>query len=258
MSFTKTVFYVPSTTTDITETPPEKGAAGISVFENTGFQATAAALVAGDKFQIVNGFYSSPLLKKDDIVLSKTSVAAAGTAQQITVTVATEANNTAYVKLIDVTDGREKFSINTFEVNAADAGAAATALGTLIAAQDNVATAVATGAALVITFVKDVVYRAAANDASAVEYTTAGVHSVGQAAEVKAALAEGMAYQGVTNQGGSNIVSPDFGTAVESDKIVVEIATTVGDRTDRHEIVVYVAAGSTAAYTGLKTVFSIS
>ena len=122
--------------------------------------------------------------------------------------------------------------------------------------------ATATGTALVITFVKDVVYRAAANDASVVTYTggsnVAMVHSVGQAAEVKAALAEGIAFQGVTNQGGTNIVSPDFGTAVASDKIVVEVNATVGDRSDRHQLVFYVATGSTAAYTSLKTVFGIS
>ena len=83
------------------------------------------------------------------------------------------------------------------------------------------------------------------------------VASVGQPAEVKAALAEGMAFQGVTNQGGTNIVSPGFAAAVACDKIVVEVNASVGDRSDRHELVFYVAAGSTAAFASLETVFGL-
>ena len=267
MSFTKTVFSVPSATTNITALPPAKGAAGISVFENDGFQAnTGAALVAGDKFQIINGFYSSPLLKYSDIVSKKKLVWSAGTAQKIVVTTVLGASDSdtpgaVYVKLIDVTDGREKFSIKTFEA-AGTIAVASAAVAAAILKDDNVSACVATSAGVItITFIKDVVYRAAANVASTVAYTGTGtalmIASVGEPAEVKAALAEGTAFKGVTNQGGTNIVSPDFGTAVASDKIIVEVDATVGDRTDRHELVFYVAKGSVAAYTRLNVVFGI-
>lgn len=259
MSFTKTVFYVPSASTATTQVPPAKGEAGLSIIENDAFQANAgAALVAGDTFQIVNGFYNSARLKYDDIVSKKTLDASTGTAQIIKLNIVEEEDDTAYVKLIDVTDGREKFSIKTFESSGATAAINHAALKLSIAADDNVATVTGTSPELIITFVKDVVYRAAANNASsAINYHTAMVASVGQPAEVKAALAEGMAFQGVTNQGGTNIVSPDFAAAVACDKIVVEVNATVGDRSDRHELVFYVAAGSTAAFASLETVFGL-
>jgi len=267
MSFTKTVFYVPSASTATTLAPPAKGDAGLSIIENDAFQANAGvALAAGDTFQIVNGFYNSARLKYDDIVSKKTLDAAVGTAQKIKVTTVLGASDSdtpgaISVKLINVTDGREKFSIKTFEA-AGTIAVASAAVAAAILKDVNVSACAATSAGVItITFVKDVVYRAAANAASSVAYTGTGtalmVASVGQPAEVKAALAEGMAFQGVTNQGGTNIVSPGFAAAVACDKIVVEVNASVGDRSDRHELVFYVAAGSTAAFASLETVFGL-
>ena len=157
-----------------------------------------------------------------------------------------------------LTEFNKQFSIKTFESSGTTPAINHAALVIAIAKDDNVLSVTGSTPELIITFVKDVVYRAAANNASsAISYHTAMVHSVGEPAEVKAALAEGMAFKGVTNQGGTNIVSPDFGTAVASDKIIVEVDTTVGDRTDRHELVFYVGKGGTAAYTRLNVVFGI-
>lgn len=248
MSFTKTVFFNSSATAGLTLAVPTADG-GLSYVLNDVIQANnfATAATAGATVQLVNGFYSSPRLKFNDLVSAKEAVYSAGIAQVITATIVAESDDTAYVKLIDVTDGREKFSIKTFEAT----GATATAIGDLlevtIAADDNVASCSNSSGTLTITFVKDVVYRAAANDASSIAYTTAGVHSVGAAATVKAELAEGMAFKGVTNQGGTNIVSPDFATAVNSDVIRLEFVSTVGDREDRHEVVIYSAAGGSSA-----------
>tara|TARA_R110000765_G_scaffold114096_2_gene206684 strand:+ start:3244 stop:4023 length:780 start_codon:yes stop_codon:yes gene_type:complete len=259
MSFTKSVFFISSDTTRLTAAVPATDA-GISVHVDDAFLANnnATAIAAGKKFQLVNCFYSSPLLAIDNVVSAKKSDYSVGTAQVITATVVAESDTLGYIKLIDVTDGREKFSIKTFEASGT-ASAIATALRASILKDDNVAGTGGSGASVVITFVKDVVYRAAANAASSIAYTTAGVHSIGAAATVKAELAEGMAFKGVTNQGGTNIVSPDFSTAVNSDKIVVEVDTTVGDRTDRHEIVIYVKeGGTTKAYDDLTTILGAS
>jgi hypothetical protein len=256
MSFTKTVFYNPSNATEVTAAVPAADGA-ISIAINDAFAANgyATVLAAGNTFQLVNGFYSSPRLKFNDLVSAKKAVYNAGTAQVITATVVAESDTLGYIKLIDVTDGREKFSIKTFEASGT-ANAIATALRASILLDDNVAGTGGSGASVVITFVKDLVYRAAANAASSIAYTTAGVHSIGAAATVKAELAEGMAFKGVTNQGGTNIVSPDFATAVNSDMIRLEFVSTVGDREDRHEIVFYAAAGGSGkSYTDLGVIF---
>jgi hypothetical protein len=258
MSFTKTVFFNSSATSEVTVAVPAADG-GISIAINDALQANgyATVLAAGDTFQLVNGFYSSPRLKFNDLVSAKKSAYSAGTAQLITATIVAESDGTGYVKLIDVTDGREKFSIKTFEATGT-AAEIATALRASILLDDNVASTGGSSATVTITFVKDVVYRAAANAASSIAYTTAGVHSIGAAATVKAELAEGMAFKGVTNQGGTNIVSPDFATAVNSDVIRLEFVSTVGDREDRHEVVFYAktgGAGNGKSYDDLGTIF---
>lgn len=252
MSFTKTVFFNSDATAGVTAAVPAADG-GLSYLLNDVFQANdfATAATAGATVQLVNGFYSSPRLKFNDLVSAKEAVYNSGTAQVIDATTVLGASDSdtpgaISVKLINVTDGREKFSIKTFEA-AGTIAAASTAVAAAILKDDNVATCTATsGGVITITFVKDVVYRAAANAASSIAYTTAGVHSVGAAATVKAELAEGMAFKGVTNQGGTNIVSPDFATAVNSDVIRLEFVSTVGDREDRHEVVIYSAAGGSS------------
>ena len=264
MSFTKTVLFNSSSTSEVTLAVPAADG-GISIAINDTLQANgyATVLAAGNTFQLVNGFYSSPRLKFNDLVSAKKSAYSAGTAQVIDATTVLGASDSdtpgaISVKLINVTDGREKFSIKTFEA-AGTIAAASTAVAAAILKDDNVATCTATsGGVITITFVKDVVYRAAANAASSIAYTTAGVHSIGAAATVKAELAEGMAFKGVTNQGGTNIVSPDFATAVNSDVIRLEFVSTVGDREDRHEVVFYAKTGGVGngkSYDDLGTIF---
>tara|TARA_B100001094_G_scaffold75207_1_gene71621 strand:- start:13883 stop:14680 length:798 start_codon:yes stop_codon:yes gene_type:complete len=262
MSFTKTVFFNSSATSEVTLAVPAADG-GISIAINDTLQANgyATVLAAGNTFQLVNGFYSSPRLKFNDLVSAKKSAYSAGTAQILTATIVAESDGTGYVKLIDVTDGREKFNIKTFEATGT-AAEIATALRASILLDENVSATGGSTSAVQITFVKDVVFRAAANAASSIAYTggsnTAMVHSIGAAATVKAELAEGMAFKGVTNQGGTNIVSPDFATAVNSDVIRLEFVSTVGDREDRHEVVFYAktgGAGNGKSYDDLGTIF---
>jgi hypothetical protein len=258
MSFTKTVFFVNSATTKVVEVPLTDESA-ISYALNDELQADDfnTVLAAGQNFQLVSGLYSSPRLNKDDITSAVKTAYSAGTAQVIKPTIVLEDDLTCFVKLIDVTDGREKFNITTFEANAADATAAALLVGAEILKLDNVSGVGYAAGVITITFVKDVIYRAAANAASSIDYDTDAILSVGSAAEVAAARTEGLAYKGV-NPGGTNIVQPTLAAAVNSDKITLEVVSTVGDRKDRHEIVVYVKAGGTAAYSDLATIFGAS
>lgn len=247
MSFTKTVFFNSDKDAGLTAAVPAADG-GLSYLLNDAFQADdfATPATAGAIVQLVNGFYSSPRLKFNDLVSAKEAVYNSGTAQILTATIVAESDGTGYVKLIDVTDGREKFNIKTFEATGT-ATEIATALRASILLDENVSATGGSTSAVQITFVKDVVFRAAANAASSIAYTggsnVAMIHSIGAAATVKAELAEGMAFKGVTNQGGTNIVSPDFATAVNSDVIRLEFVSTVGDREDRHEVVIYSAAG---------------
>lgn len=246
MSHTKYVFVVNNADgTALQGTEGSLGANDLGVYKNGSFVTTAGALAAGDTFQLANSQYSTPELKFDDVVKAGDVVGQNGTSQVITVTVALESDDSAEVKLIDVTDGREKFAIATFEaVGEASASDAATSLAASINASTRDGfkdvSASATGTALTITAPKNKVFRFAANDASSGVYTTNAILSVGTVDDVNAEFEDGLPFLGVTNIAGPNVVKPVSNASGQYARTCIYVDAQVGDRRDLHEIVIYV------------------
>ena len=235
----------------------------ISIVENDALQAdNGAALVANDTFQVIEGRYGTPVFNANDIQKVDCDVTTAGTAQVIEVTVAKAADNSANIKLIDVTDGREKFSIATFEaVGAATDTAAATQITAAINAskrdvfKDVVASS--SGAVVTITMPFNVIMRFACNDLSSGSITTAAILSVGTVADINAEFEDGLPFLGVTNIAGPNAVKIASGATDASHRVTVFVKADVGTRTDLHEIVIYVKdTGSDTLIGHLSTVFA--
>jgi hypothetical protein len=212
----------------------------ISIVENGSLQSdNGAALVANDTFQVVEGRYGTPVFNANDIQKVDCATTTNGTAQVITVNVVKTATGTANVKLIDVTDGREKFSIATFEaVGAATDAAAATQIAAAINASKrdifkDVVVTVST-AELTITMPVNVIMRFACNDLSSGSISTAAVLIAGPNAVKIAAGATGVSH-----------------------RVTVFVKAEVGTRTDLHEIVIYVKdSGSDVLIGHLNTVFA--
>ena len=195
----------------------------ISIVENGALQSdNGAALVANDTFQVVEGRYGTPVFNANDIQKVDCAVTTNGTAQVITVNVVKTATGTANIKLIDVTDGREKFSIATFEaVGAATDAAAATQI------------------------------------VSSGSISTAAVLSVGTVADINAEFEDGLPFLGVTNIAGPNAVKIAAGATGVSHRVTVFVKAEVGTRTDLHEIVIYVKDSAGDTLIGhLSTVFA--
>lgn len=239
----------------------------ITVIENDAAQAdNGAALVAGDTFQIVESRYGTPVFKQADIIKVDATPYAAGTSQVLQVTPAIETDGSAYIKLIDVTDGREKFAIATFEaVGAADAAAAVDQLVLAINASKrdvfkDVTAAENSGDATIIDITVPVgsIFRGAANDASsAVTEDTAPVLPVGTEAALNAEFEDGLPFLGVTNIAGPNVVKPASGASGNYHRVSIAVQAEVGDRTDLHEIVIYVKDSANDTLIGhLSTVFA--
>tara|TARA_R100000231_G_scaffold83641_1_gene63701 strand:+ start:225 stop:1085 length:861 start_codon:yes stop_codon:yes gene_type:complete len=252
----------------------------ISIFENDGFQADGgAALVAGDEFMVVEGRYQTPLFKQSDIISVSAAAADVDGTQQVTfITLDDGANNDeAYeVKIIDVSEGREKFAIATFEV------AAGTALATAEAAmvtaingskrdvfKDVVATAddgtnsgSHVSGVIKITSPVNKNLRFACNDASAVNATgtaVALVPSVGSKADIDAEFEDGLPFLGVTNIAGPNVVKPTSGAdsgGYHRVCIALKTDNVAHGRVDMHDIIIYCDdTGSDAIIGHLNTVF---
>lgn len=223
-------------------------------------------------YQILSGNGNSIRFNGADVIKSDRAAQSDGTAQVDFITLATTSGNaeTMYVKIIDVTDGREKFVIGTFEAPAGSTVAQAeTAIVAAINAskreefKDIVATAAdGTGNAgadvegvIKITAPVNVVLRFATNDASALNAAgtaVAAVASVGLSAQVNADLQAGFGFQGVTNQSGPNVVKPVVATAgIKFDRFTVFVKQTHGVREDIHEIIIYTNVLNTTADTDL-------
>lgn len=262
MSHTKHVFVVNNADgTGMQTTEDSLGANDLGVYDNDDFQTTIAALDAGDTFQLANSQYSSPLFKFNDIVKVVDIDGQDGTAQVNTVTVALDSGR-AEIKLIDVTDGREKFSIATFEASGTVVNDVAAALRTAIngSTRDVFKDVAATGgnATVTITAPKNVVLRVACNDASSTTQTTAPVLSVGTVADVNAEFEDALPFQGVTNIAGPNVVKPASNAAGQYDRLSIYVEAEVGDRSDMHEIAVYFKADNNEIAANLATVFGFS
>lgn len=252
----------------------------ISIFENTSFQADdGVALVAGDEFMVVEGRYQTPLFKQSDIISVSAAAADVDGTQQVTFITLDDGaadSETYEVKIIDVSEGREKFAIATFEV------AAGTALGTaetaMVAAindskrdvfKDVVATAAdGTNSGSDVTGVIKITspvnknLRFACNDASAVNATgtaVALVRSVGSKADVDAEFEDGLPFIGVTNIAGPNVVKPTSGAdsgGYHRVCIALKTDNVAHGRVDTHDIIIYCDNTSSDAIIGqLNTVF---
>lgn len=277
MSHTKTVFVDnrPTAASLAATAPANPGE--VAFLENDALTASNAltALSGSTKnYQILSGNGNSLRFNGADVIKSDFAEQSDGTAQVDFITLATTSGNaeTMYVKIIDVTDGREKFVIGTFE---APAGSTVAEAETAIVAAINASkreefkniTATAddaTGASsanvtgvIKITAPVNTVLRFATNDASAVGGAgalagTAAVASIGLAAQVDADLQAGFGFQGVTNQSGPNVVKPVVATAgIKFDRATVFVKQTHGVREDIHEIIIYTNVLNTAADTDL-------
>ena len=231
-------------------------------------QATAssglAAFAAGTKYQYQTGKGSSIRFDGADVESSTVQDHVAGTQQVLQVTPVRESDGSAYIKLIDVTEGREKFVIGTFE--AVDAASDAAAVDQLVAAinaskhqafKDVVAAENGNDATIIdITIPLNKVFRGASNDASsAVTIGTDAVLSIGTVDKVNAEFQDALPLQGVTNLSGPNVVAPaNPASGSETyDRSCIFLKKTVGDREDIHEIVIYSLASNTTLNGHLDT-----
>lgn len=252
----------------------------ISIFENTAFQADdGVALVAGDEFMVVEGRYQTPLFKQSDIISVSAAAADVDGTQQVTFITLDDGaadSETYEVKIIDVSEGREKFAIATFEVAAGTAlGAAETAMVAAInnskrdVFKDVVATAAdGTNSGSDVTGVIKITspvnknLRFACNDASAVNAAgtaVALVRSVGSKADVNAEFEDGLPFIGVTNIAGPNVVKPTSGAdsgGYHRVCIALKTDNVAHGRVDTHDIIIYCDnTGSDTIIGQLETVF---
>lgn len=221
---------------------------------------TPIASGAAKTYQVLTTAGNSIAFKGSDVVSATRAAYTAGTAQVIQVHVFKEADGSAEIKLIDVTQGREKFAIATFEaVGAADDDAAAVQIKDAINASKrdvfkDVTAAIDGGDnnQVNITMPINVVMRFACNDASDGAITTPAVLSIGEEGDVNADLQDALPFTGVTNIAGPNVVKPTVATAgTNYDKFTIFVKQTVGDREDIHEIVIYQNVANTQGDTDL-------
>ena len=236
----------------------------IAILENDTLTAsgdlTAFSSGAAKFYQINTVAGNSIRFKGSNVVSATKNDYTAGTAQVIQVTVTRETDKSAEIKLINVTEGREKFSIATFEaVNAGSDAAAATALVAAIQASKRDifkdVTAAVDGSVnnqVNITMPINVVMRFACNDASSGTISTPPVLSIGEEGDVNADVEDALPFVGVTNIAGPNVVKPTVATAgINYDKYCIYVKETVGDREDIHEIIIYQNTANTQGNTDL-------
>lgn len=250
MSHTKFVAVSNQATGAIAAAAPT--ATTIAFLEDDGLTAsgslTALSSGAGIFYQINTVAGNSIRFNGSNVVSATRSAYTAAVAQIIQVHVFKEADGSASIKLIDVTDGREKFSIATFEaVDAASDVAAATQIAEAISASKrdvfkDVSAAVdeTDDNQVNITMPANVVMRFACNDLSDGAITTDAVLSIGEESDVNADVEDALPFVGVTNIAGPNVVKPTVATAgINYDKFCIYVKATVGDREDIHEIIIY-------------------
>lgn len=227
-----------------------------------------AAGAATDMVTLTTGAGTTPTFQYSDIVAKSWTTYSSGTAQVLQVTPKKEEDGSAYIKLINVTDGREKFAIATFEaVGAADDAAAVDQLVTAINASKrdvfaDITAAENTGnnAVIDITIPIGYIFRGAANEASsAVTTATQPAFPKGSPAVVSDAFNKAIPVTGgVTNLGGTNVKNPNPVTSGTYDSLNLTVRQDVGKETHEYEIVVYVLASNTTAEADLKAYFAIS
>jgi len=264
MSHTKSVNIDRTAAAGATGTDPSAGLV-LYVDDTATASGSWPATPGTQNYQFKDPFGSSIRFNGANIVKSTKQAFEAGDQQVITVTVVPDSTtNLSQIKIIDVTDGREKFSMATFESTNATAATAATELRAAINAskrdvfKDIVASG--TGASVVITAPVDVIIRVATNDASSTANTTAPVLSVGTVKKVNAELQNQLPFQGITNIAGPNVVKPAALNVAsgEYNRYAIYVKETVGDREDIHEIVLYVEDTNTTLDTAIVATFDIT
>jgi hypothetical protein len=263
MSHTKVVLV--SNDAGATSTSVEAGKLVFFVNDAATASGDLAAIAAGTNYQYMTGEGSSIRFDGANVISKEVQVHVAGTQQVLQVTPVVESDGSAYIKLIDVTDGREKFAIATFEAPAKSGQTAAQAVDLLVDAINaskrdvfkDVEAAENSGDNTIIdiTIPLGKIFRGAANDASgAVSIATDAVLPIGTAALVNAEFEDALPLQGVTNLAGPNVVKP-ANPAVSGtyDRTVIAVKQTVGQREDLHEIVIYTLASNTTLNAALDT-----
>jgi len=265
MSYTKTVLV--SNDAAAAGTTAGSGLLLLAVDDALTGSASWAAAVDTKSYQFFTGEGSSIRFQGADIKKAANKAYAAGTSQVLQVTPAIESDGSAFIKLIDVTDGREKFAIATFE--AVGAATAAAAVDQLVAAinastRDVFADVVAAensgnNAIIDITIPVGKIFRGASNDASsAVTQGTAPVLPFGTPAEVDAAVQAALPTQGVTNIAGPNVVKPAAVTAGNTyQAFSIMLEKTVGMRQDVHEILIYIDKDNSTLHDDFDTLLGL-
>lgn len=253
MSYTKTVLV--SNDAGAAGTTAGSGKLMLAVNDVLTGSGSWSAAAAGTSYQFITGEGSSIRFDGADIKKAANKAYAAGTSQVLQVTPVRESDGSAFIKLIDVTDGREKFAIATFEAVGATSDAAAVdqlvdainastrdVFADVVAAENS-----GNNAIIDITIPIGKIFRGASNDASsAVTQGTAPVLPFGTPAEVNAAVQAALPTQGVTNIAGPNVVKPAVVTAGNTyQAFSIMLEKTVGMRQDVHEILIYIGSGNT-------------
>lgn len=223
-------------------------------------------------FQFRTAEGSSIRFKGKNVVSSTIEDHNEGTAQTITITMAAgttyerDADGTYSIKLIDVTEGREKFVMKTLQTAAYSTNqngeVIADALVTLVENEgdradspfNGVSAAADVDGTLVITMSLNQFARAAATDSLPAATYNAAERTVGTAADVNADVEDALGFQGVTNIAGPNVVKPANITGSNTyDRTCIFVKQTVGMREDIHEIVIYTLASNTTLNGTLDT-----
>ena len=141
---------------------------------------------------------------------------AAGTSQVSQIDLGAVSGSVFYVKLINTTLGTMNLPMKTFEVTAASAGAAATAIVADMNAEfaksssefEGFSAAVANTDQVVITAAVNSSFRIAGSDGGVITYTTAMVPSTGEADDVTRLYDLYAGYDGITNRVGYPVKRP--------------------------------------------------
>lgn len=165
--------------------------------------------------RVGGGLYVTPQLNYGELFKVSRIPYSAGTAQVSTVTLVGSNPGTWYVKLIDTSVQTFALPTKTFEVTAASATAAATAIRALINADKDVFkdySAAGSAGAIVITAPINTSFKLAATEGSTIAYTGGGnalaVPSTGRPADVETLWKKALALAGVTNQTGFPVIAP--------------------------------------------------
>ena len=264
MSHTKTVLVSKDAGATSTSVTGDKLVAFVN--DTATASSSLSSFSAGTKYQYQTGKGSHLRFDGADVVSSTVQDHVAGTQQILEVTPVIESDGSAFIKLINVTEGREKFTIATFEaVGAANDAAAVDQLVLAINASKrdvfkDVVAAEKSGATTVIqiTMPLNVNMRGASNDnSSAVTNATPAVFTIGTVADVNEDFEDGLPIQGVTNIAGPNVVKPaNPATGTETyDRSCIYVRTdnVAHGRVDMHEIVIYSLASNTTLNGHLDT-----